>query len=627
MTDRHKSSANDPTIEVTQGMRDASTNEQLSDLLLRWEKLRDEGTTITVDELCTNCPDLAAPLQARIEALQAMDGALSGSGGESSTTIPTVPGYEIECEIGRGGMGIVYRARQVGLARTVALKMIVTGQAANKGQTQRFRREAEAVAQLQHPNIVQIHEIAEQGGLPFFSLEFVEGGNLADALQGAPQAANASAELCRTLGRAIHAAHQRDVVHRDLKPSNVLLTVDGTPKITDFGIAKKLDAADSHTQTGSILGTPSYMSPEQATSDAEAIGPRTDVYAIGAILYEMLTGRPPFLGTTPWETIQAVVSDEPVPPRRLYSKIPRDLETICLKCLEKTPDRRYATGEDLAEDLNRFLTEQPIQARPTGSFRRAVKFCRRRPATASLVLVAVIALLAFLGMGALYNSRLKAANQNLETEISEKQKLLALSFVAYGRTCALAAKEANLDDPLVVMTSRSPQISASNERQFELEYELLLHAGAPSVRPALEAFRTAMQAAKRGDERGDLRQLALELAHACGRAWQSTTAETPFLQEMIRQHLYRRACSVVDKLATGGTLNQSRHEYAEFWELFWGEMAIVESTEVETAMVQFGELLKQWKQKGIHTAPGDLRPQLQQRAQTLRKACGLEVAT
>jgi serine/threonine-protein kinase len=304
-----------------------------------------------------------------------------------------VPGYEILGELGRGGMGVVYRARQVRLDRPVALKMVLAGGHAGAAELARFRTEAESVARLQHPNIVQIHEVGESGGLPFFSLEYCGGGSLDRQLNGTPWPARKAAELVETLARAVHAAHRAGVVHRDLKPANVLLTRDGQPKITDFGLAKRLDVEKGQTQSGSILGTPSYMAPEQAGGKTREIGPAADVYALGAILYELLTGRPPFRAETPLDTVLQVVSEEPAPPRRLNAKVPRDLETICLKCLHKEPGKRYATAEALAEDLRRFQADEPILARPVGASERAAKWVKRRPALAALLAVSALATL------------------------------------------------------------------------------------------------------------------------------------------------------------------------------------------------------------------------------------------
>jgi len=301
-----------------------------------------------------------------------------------------VPGYENLAELGRGGMGVVYKARHVGLNRVVALKMILAGGHAGPDDLARFRGEAEAVARLKHPNVVQIYDIGEAGGLPYFSLEFVEGGSLDRKLAGTPLPPNEAAALVETLARAMAAAHAAGLVHRDLKPANVLLTADGTPKVTDFGLVKKLDLAAPGqepaaglTASGAILGTPSYMAPEQAGGRSKEIGPACDIYALGAILYECLTGRPPFRAATPLDTILQVVSEEPVPPRQLNARLPVDLETICLKCLMKEPRRRYATAQALAEDLRRFEEGRPIRARPVGTVERALKWVKRRPAVAA----------------------------------------------------------------------------------------------------------------------------------------------------------------------------------------------------------------------------------------------------
>ena len=241
---------------------------------------------------------------------------------------PTIAGYQIEGELGRGGMGVVYQARQVRLNRPCALKMILAGAHADPVAAVRFLAEAEAVARLQHPNIVQIHEVGEPDGLPFLALEYVEGGSLAGALDGTPWPARRAATLVEALARGVADAHRLGIVHRDLKPANVLLAADGTPKVTDFGLAKVLDAESGLTATESILGTPSYMAPEQAAGKAKQVGPPADVYALGAILYELLTGRPPFRATTVLETLEQVKTAEPVPPSRLLPGLPRDLETI-----------------------------------------------------------------------------------------------------------------------------------------------------------------------------------------------------------------------------------------------------------------------------------------------------------
>ncbi|MBI1831524.1 MAG: protein kinase [Planctomycetes bacterium] len=312
-------------------------------------------------------------------------------------TLPTIPGFQLLEELGRGGQSVVYKARQESLNRIVALKLVHGGAAADPEERARVRREAEAVARLEHPQIVQIYDVGEWAGQPYLALEYIAGGTLSKKLAGTPQPARQAAEWIAGLARTIHWAHEQGIVHRDLKPSNVLLTADGTPKITDFGLARTLHADSSLTPTGLILGTPSYMAPEQASGKSKSVGPGADIYALGAILYEMLTGRPPFLGETPLDVISQVVDVDPVPPGRLQPKTPADLETICLKCLQKDPAHRYASAQALADDLQCFLDDKPITARPVGAAEQVVKWARRRPAVASLI--AVIVLVTGIGFG------------------------------------------------------------------------------------------------------------------------------------------------------------------------------------------------------------------------------------
>jgi eukaryotic-like serine/threonine-protein kinase len=306
--------------------------------------------------------------------------------------------YEILELLGRGGMGVVYKARQLGLNRLVALKMILAGTHASAEDRIRFQIEAEAVAEMQHPNIVQVYDIGTRDGYPYLSLEYLGGGTLQTRLAADRPAPEESARILEHLALAIHFAHQRGIVHRDLKPANILFQAHGEPsvgfaipKITDFGLAKRIDCNRDHTQSGSILGTPNYMSPEQA--DGGRIGPATDIFALGAIFYDMLTGQPPFTGATVVETLDKVRHQEAIPPRRLNPKIPRDLETICLKCLEKAPARRYATAQDLADDLHRFLHHEPIQARPVSPTERCAKWLRRHPTRAALIGLSVLMVL------------------------------------------------------------------------------------------------------------------------------------------------------------------------------------------------------------------------------------------
>ena len=305
---------------------------------------------------------------------------------------PKVAGYEILGVLGEGGMGIVFKAKQDRLGRNVALKMIRAGAGARPQDLARFEAEAQAVAAIEHPNIVRIFEISEHGGMPFCSLEYLSGGSLAKLIGGKPQPPAEAARIVSSLAAGMEVAHKRGIIHRDLKPANVLIAHDGTFKVTDFGLVKRLEDDSSQTRTGAILGTPSYMSPEQANGQTHQIGPPADQYALGAILYELLTGRPPFHGTSVMDTLDQVRKKEPVPPSQLQTKIPRDLETICLKCLEKDPAKRYADVTAMAEDLRRFQAGEPIVARPISKPERLWRWCMRNKVVAGLSATAALLL-------------------------------------------------------------------------------------------------------------------------------------------------------------------------------------------------------------------------------------------
>jgi tetratricopeptide (TPR) repeat protein len=323
-------------------------------------------------------------------------------------------------------MGVVYEAEQLDLKRTVAIKLLHPAASLSPALLARFRAEAEAAARVGHPNIVGVHELGEADGRPFLAMEYIAGGSLAVRLAQSPLPAREAAALVATLAAAIDHSHRLGVVHRDLKPANVLIGADGTPKVTDFGLAKLLDADAGQTQTGAVLGTPAYMAPEQAAAGASAAGPPADVWALGVILYECLTGRPPFRAATALETLHLVRTADPVLPRRLSPQVPRDLETVALKCLEKDPARRYPSAEALAADLHRFLDGRPILARPVGVMTRARKWCRRRPAWAALVGVSVLAAGAGAAGAAAFAERLRReaerANRGEAEAIQQRER-------------------------------------------------------------------------------------------------------------------------------------------------------------------------------------------------------------
>jgi WD40 repeat protein/serine/threonine protein kinase len=365
----------------------------------------------TPEEVCGACPELLSVVRERwrqiCQARAQLDVLLPISPhGTISTmppeelSLPQVPGYEVDAVLGRGGMGVVYRARHLRLGRLVALKMTLAGSYAGPHERERFRREAEAVAALRHPNLVQVYDAGDWAGRPYFTMELIEGGSLAQSLSGTPQPALQAATLLATLAEAVQVAHQGGIIHRDLKPANILLTADGTPKIADFGLARRLEGGAMLTQSGVLMGTPSYMAPEQARGHSRAVGPAVDVYSLGAILYEALTGRPPFRAESAAETIHQLVTQDPVPPSRLNGKVPHSLETVCLMCLRKEPAGRYASAAELAADLRRFLRHEPIMAKPIGPMGRLSHWVRRHPGLAA-ALSAVAVLLWMLATGSL----------------------------------------------------------------------------------------------------------------------------------------------------------------------------------------------------------------------------------
>jgi eukaryotic-like serine/threonine-protein kinase len=338
--------------------------------------------------------------------------------------------YEILEQIAFGGMGTVFKARQMSLNRVVALKLMLPGQAASPQFVQRFRIEAEAAAGLDHPNIVPIYEVGEYEGQPYFSMRFVEGGTLAAQISNLktdlsnPRRLRQVAVLVSTVARAVHHAHQRGVLHRDLKPGNILLDQQGEPHVADFGVAKLLAHDSGLTQSMAVIGSPSYMAPEQASGDFKHLTTAADVYGLGAILYELLAGRPVFRAPTPAETIRQVVEEDPVPPCSLQPGMDRDLQTICLKCLEKRPERRYSSAEAVAEDLERWLRHEPILASPVGALGKVWRWCQREPRLAGLA-AAVLLLLMALSIGSTVAAwRINEAknSEHLERERAERER-------------------------------------------------------------------------------------------------------------------------------------------------------------------------------------------------------------
>jgi hypothetical protein len=451
-----------------------SIDSRLRLLLDRWKLSQQTGQPLSMEELCRDCPELQPQLE---HHLAAADGPTSPSTAPppwcepnpsavlptiadvspppppiSTTGKPMIPGYDIECELARGGMGVVYRARQLPLNRVVALKMILTGVYASPEERLRFLSEAKVIASITHPGIVQLHDFGTHGGAPYFALEYCPGGTLADRLGGTPLPSRTAASIVEQIARAVQAAHDKGIIHRDLKPANVLFQKDEggrmrdeqgrshsassfilhpssfRPKITDFGLARNIQGSSGLTQTGMPLGTPSYMAPEQAVGQKD-VGPEADVYALGAILYECLTGRPPFKAASAMETLEQVRLQEPVTPSSLQPGVPRDLETICLKALQKEPGHRYTSAAELADDLRRWQAGEPIHARPIGPTGRAVKWVRRRPLLAGMAAATVLALVGGTAISMYFAFDAREQKKEAVDAVKEMEENLALGLL------------------------------------------------------------------------------------------------------------------------------------------------------------------------------------------------------
>jgi WD40 repeat protein/tRNA A-37 threonylcarbamoyl transferase component Bud32 len=376
-------------------------DDRLAEVLAEFHRRCDRGEIVDRAELLALHPDLADDLAAHFqlhdEAVAVARQSRASAAADSLDSLEgrrTIGQYDLLAEIGRGGMGIVYRARQPSLDRTVVVKIIRAGRFATETDTRRLRIEAEAASRLRHSNIAAIHELGRDDGHWFLAREFIDGTSLARRLDSGPLPPEEAARLVAEVADAVHHAHQQGVIHRDLKPSNILIDADGRPKITDFGLARTLDRQGTLTLTGEILGTPGFMPPEQAAGDIHAVSPRSDIYSLGATLYALVVGRPPFAADNPLETLARLTNDPPTPPARVNPQTPRDLETIILKCLEKEPAQRYATARDLAEDLRRYLAHRPIIARRATLWERAAKWTRRHPTAAKSAVAVLLASLA-----------------------------------------------------------------------------------------------------------------------------------------------------------------------------------------------------------------------------------------
>ncbi|MCY2964547.1 MAG: WD40 repeat domain-containing serine/threonine-protein kinase [Planctomycetota bacterium] len=479
-----------------------SHDPRLDRILAEYVESAESGTPQNSDDWAARYPEFAAELREFISVRRQLGEAVRNAADELSASAfdaPTFLGqigdrdeslgspnpprvryfgdYELLEEIARGGMGVVYKARQVNLKRIVALKMILSGQLAGEEDVRRFHAEAEAAAKLDHPNIVPIFEIGQQQGQHYFSMALVEGESLGHALARGIFAPRAAAEMTKKIAEAIAYAHVQGVIHRDLKPANVLVDKDGQPRVTDFGLAKRIepgDAVSQHTATGQILGTPSYMPPEQASGETARIGIHSDIYSIGAILYCLLTGRPPFQAATPLDTVMQVIQQEPVPPRQLNAAIPRDLETITLKCLEKDPHQRYSSARELAEELDRFLKGEPIHARSVSRIERGWRWCRRNPVVAGLTASLLLALVSgsvISGILAVRAERAASVSAGLAEKSSASERLTRrYLYSAHMNLANEAWKSGNVLRTVELLNQHRPKAEDEDLRSFEWGY-------------------------------------------------------------------------------------------------------------------------------------------------------------
>ena len=496
-----------------------------------------------------------------IDAASLVNNEDSGIGNEKAG--PTVPGYTILGELGRGAMGVVYKAQQKGLNRLVALKMMLAGGHASAEQLARFHTEAKAVARLQNPNIVQIYDVGEHDGLPYFSLEFVDGGTLHDRLGGKPQPPKSAAAMIETLARAMECAHQLGIIHRDLKPANVLITANNILKISDFGLAKRLEGEDSgQTRSGTLMGTPSYMSPEQARGDIRDIGPPADQYALGAMLYEMLTGRPPFQGASILDTLEQVRMHEPVPPSRLQPTVPRDLETICLRTLQKEPRKRYPTTGDLAEDLRRFQAGEPILARPVGRIERTWRWCKRNPRVA--VLTACVSVLVLVALGsafAIYRNMARDAETVAETrKIAEGRHQQALNLVKEGNFPE--AKRLLQRDDAVLASSPALQDVRSELERLQKQVDVYLDLKRLSDKAHFACRFGSMEQKRKGHEFCvEFSEILDQVEQGKGKAACGLPPLTEQQQQLLKEDIFDvflDAGQVEVDLAAGGTVEAQK---------------------------------------------------------------------
>ena len=515
-------------------------------------------------------------------------------------------GYELLDEIARGGMGVVYRAHQTALDRTVALKTVITGRLTSDEAIQLFQTEAKAAGQLNHPGIVPVYDVGECQGTHYFSMPLIEGTNLSDRIRRGPLDPDEAARIMKTVAQTIHFSHQHNIVHRDLKPGNILIDAHDQPLVMDFGIARKIDNHHTPKDVDNLMGTAEYMSPEQASG--ESTGPLADVYSLGATLYCLLTGRPPFQSHNTLDTLLAVLQSNPVPPRRLNARIPRDLELICLKCMEKRPQNRYQSASEFAEELHRFLEGEPVLVHPVGNIGTFLRWMRRKPRSAAIASGLVVCFTATLVISVYYNFQLNqqrsvAKLAQFDAELSE-ERARSLQQVTETLLSQLASTESSVVHAL----------DYSSLAEISLYATRLVNAAPPRHHLALDAFQTARNNLS-DEQQARLNPLIKQIIDDAGSTdaaadtitptidqltttarelWLEATHKSPRLRQHIRTVLYARALLVADNLTAAENHDEVANDIESLQDLILAEILIVATDEVHQKAMQLRKTLEEW---------------------------------
>lgn len=529
--------------------------------------------------------------------------------------------YELQSEVARGGMGIVYRARQLGLDRIVALKMILDAQLATEEDVRRFYSEAQAAASLNHPHIVKVYDVGCVDRMHYFSMEFIEGESLSALVSRGPLDPQRAAAIMATACEAVGVAHEQGLVHRDLKPANIILDARGEPHVTDFGLARRQDRVDP-SEAGEMLGTASYMPPEQAAGDMEKLGPHSDVYALGATLYCLLVGHPPFQAATPAETLLQAIRQDPVPARRLNGQVPVDLETICSKCLEKVPARRYANSTELGADLRRFLNNEPILARPVGKLIEFRKWTQRNPSLAMVACVLIASITSLFCITLMYNSILREERELARREELRTRDLLKLSeslLAEIGQRKLEAAQSqstrALLMGRLIVAATKLSQIENREDEadvidQFDAEATWVDADESSQVQERVAEVRDAMSEWRSGRCPQELADAVRQLTLACRDDWQERLKSHEAARELVERQAAARMAQTIELILASPTPAEAAPHVERLVTTHRGMLEVLAMDHLTALLDPLQERLKMWSQRGAMT--NELRSSLKE---------------